>query len=140
MIGLLKRFARDRRGVAAIELALITPVIAGLAYIGFETWRYTSEIQEMKDAVRAGVQYYMDGGKDDADGKAVVEGAWSSPPADAAVIISRACQCGAEAHVCTTLCSDSTVPEIRVTLSASATYDNARFPTDLAAEQVIRVR
>jgi Flp pilus assembly protein TadG len=140
MMRALRRFARDHRGVAAVELALVAPVLAGLAFAGFEVWRYTHDVQAMKDGVTAGVQYYMNGGRDDANAKAIAEAAWVSAPEDAEVSISRACLCGTTAHVCTTLCSNSTVPEIRVTLQATATYDRTKFASNLSETQVIRVR
>jgi Flp pilus assembly protein TadG len=140
MMRALRRFARDHRGVAAVELALVAPILAGLTFAAFEVWRYTHDVQTMKDAVTAGVQYYMNGGRDDDDAKAIAEAAWASAPEDAAVAISRACLCGTAAHTCTTLCSNSTVPEIRVTLQATATYDRTQFASNLSETQVIRVR
>ena len=57
-----------------------------------------------------------------------------------AIAVSRGCICGTAAHICTTLCNNTTVPEIRVTLSASGSYPDAYFMKNLAASQVVRVR
>lgn len=139
MIGLIKRLARDRRGVAAIELAFVAPAIATLGYLSFETWQYANRVQDMKDAVKAGVMYYMSGGTDDTNADTIAEAAWHNKPTDAGVSISRACICGTTAHSCTTLCTNLTVPEVRVTLRATASYTQP-FSQTLSSTQVVRVR
>lgn len=140
MIRLLKSLARDRRGVAAIELAFVAPAIATLAFVSFEAWQYSNRVQDMKDAVKTGVVYYMNGGKDDADAETIAEASWHAKPADGNISISRGCICGTTAHSCTTLCSNTTVPEMRVTLSATATYAQSYFAPNLSTSQVVRVR
>jgi Flp pilus assembly protein TadG len=133
-------FARDHRGVAAVELALIAPVLAGVTLVSFEAWRYASRAQEMRDAVKAGVNYYMNGGTADAAAESIAESAWSHAPADASVAVSRACFCGTTVQVCTSLCADSTVPQVQISLRATGTYPDSYFAKTLATEQVLRVR
>lgn len=136
----LASIVRDRRGVAAVELALIAPVIAGVVLISFEIWRYATWAQEMRDAVKAGVNYYMTGGADDDDAEAIAQAAWTHAPAGASVEVNRACVCGTSVHACNTLCSNTTVPEVQVTVRARATYPESYFSQYLENEQVVRVR
>ena len=140
MSAILTRFGRDRRGVAAVELALVLPVLAAMAFLSFEAWRTASRAQEMRDAVKAGAQYYMNGGADDVAGRAMALQAWQSPPPGAAITVQRACDCGGVAQACNLPCSGGAAPAIRVTLVATGTFPQAYFAPTMSTRQVVRVR
>jgi Flp pilus assembly protein TadG len=57
MIGGLKQFRGDKRGVAAVELALILPLLMSLLFGFYETGRYFQHVHVVEKAVRDGVRY-----------------------------------------------------------------------------------
>ncbi len=136
----IARLLRDRRGVAAIELALIAPVIATLAVVSFEIWQSSARTEDMRTALKVGAQYYMNGGTSDATAQTLAMSSWEEAPANAAISVSRGCLCAQTAHVCTALCADGTAPLEVVTLSATATRPGAMFNAALADDRVVRVR
>ena len=75
-------FIADRRGVAALEMALITPAIAGVALLSFEVWQAAGRAADMRTALKAGAQYYMNGGSDDTAARSMAISAWERKPAD----------------------------------------------------------
>lgn len=131
---------RDRRGVAAVEVALVAPVLAVVALLSFEAWQGAGRSADIRTALKAGAQYYMNGGADDDDARALALSAWRDRPAGGVVDISRACACGQVAQACTALCADSTPPAALVTLSAQASLPQAMFNKSLSIERVVRVR
>jgi len=137
---LLHRLGADRRGLAAVELALVAPVIAGLALLSLEVWSASARSQDMRAALKAGAQYYMNGGANDVTAQALALSAWEAPPGDAEVSITRSCACGEVAQVCTTLCSNGTPPAVIVVLQATGTQAQAFFNPVLSEQRVVRVR
>ncbi len=67
--GLLARFARDERGVTAIQVALVTPVLALMIFGGLEITRMIFTQNSIEEAVNETVRF------------ASVHGAASSSPA-----------------------------------------------------------
>jgi Flp pilus assembly protein TadG len=134
------RLHRDRRGVAAVEMALVAPILAVVALLSFEVWQAAGRSADMRTALKAGAQYYMNGGADDADARTLALSAWRDPPAGGVINVSRACACGEAAQVCTALCADSTPPAALVTLHAQASMPQAMFNKTVAVDRVVRVR
>ncbi|HTI66064.1 MAG TPA: hypothetical protein VL460_00805 [Caulobacteraceae bacterium] len=140
MIGIATSFGRDRAGVAAVELALIAPVIAAMALVSYEVWQVAARTEDMRTALQTGAQYYMNGGTSDTAAQALAISSWENAPPDAAVGVSRACVCGQAAQVCTLLCSDGAPPASIITLSATATRPQAMFSKTISTQRVVRVR
>lgn len=136
----LRRLRDDRRGIAAVEMALIAPIAAVLALLSFQVWQASARVQDARGAVKAGVRYYMNGGADEDAARDLVQSSWEDAPADAAVTAVRACLCGGTAHACNTACADSTLPIVTVTLRATATNPGAAYASTIDEQEVIRVR
>lgn len=136
----LKRFARDRKGVSAIEFALIAPVLVisllGVVDIGNVVYQRA----DMESALRAGVQYFMNGGDDLANAEDVVNVSWTTKPEGVSIVADRFCMCGAVEHACNELCDDDTYPQSFNRLRTVATFPGILTETSHAAEQSIRVR
>ena len=117
----LHRFARDERGVSAVEFGLIAPILAvlvlGVAELGHVTYQRT----DMHSAIRSGSQYVLNGGRDLDVARDIVVRSWSSMPEDGEVEATRFCLCASSVHACNTPCSDDSVPEAYIQLQASAT-------------------
>jgi Flp pilus assembly protein TadG len=137
---MIKRFLGDRRGAAAIELAFVAPVFAGVVVMSFGVWEYGSRNQDARGALDAGVQYYMNGGTDDDIARDLARDAWRNRPSGGAVTVSRAYRCGATAATATTVCTGGRTPGTYVTLTATATSSQALVNPTVTLNRVVRVR
>ncbi|WOI54042.1 TadE/TadG family type IV pilus assembly protein [Parvularcula sp. LCG005] len=104
MIRLLKKFHRTTTGTAAIEFAIISPVLVmvlvGGSWIGFQL---NSRLALQAD-VATGMQYAMTrDGATAADVEAVIRFSLGSVPAD--ITTERFCRCNGTKQSCTTYCS-----------------------------------
>jgi len=136
----LRKAWRDQRGAAAIEFALVLPMLLALVLLGFEGWLRISEVAQMRSALQTGARYYQSGGADDTAAVALIQQAWGHAPADMSVVASRACACGGTGSACSDQCAGSTLPAAYVTLTASGSYTNLMDNVSLAESSVVRVR
>ncbi len=135
----LSSLSKDARGAAAIELAIIAPVLAGMGLLALEVWKIGVEQQQAAAALDVAADYYMGGGlSDEAAAEAALE-SWTDAPADAAVTHARSARCGSDPVALNALCDASRPPAIYVTLTASGSNgqdDQIR----VRATRMIRVR
>lgn len=137
---LLRRFARHRGGAAAVEMALVAPLLAGIM-VGIAN--YAPELDQahkMRDAVQAAGTYVMTGGTDPTAIQAVATNAWTGYASGDAVSVTQWCSCAGVTGSCNTLCADSTVPQGYTQISASMTYVGPLGSTPLSASQTVRTR
>jgi len=133
-------FFKDTRGVAAVEMALITPFIVGFALMSVNVWDVGMRKQDMRGALKLASQYYMNGGQADDDARSIALSSWQRKPANSTFTIARFCQCAAVAAACGTLCPDSTPPAVYVRMVANATSPNAMFSPVQTDQELVRVR
>jgi len=136
----LRRFVRSEHGGAAVEFAVIAPFLAALVIGLMVAWEPATAMLRMRAAVHAGAAYVRSGGTDDTKTYDVVENAWERKPADADILVSRACLCGQIAQACTTICTDQTPPSVYITVAATSTDNSRAFGKTLARSEVVRVR
>ncbi|MDO1558376.1 pilus assembly protein [Brevundimonas sp. 2R-24] len=138
---MMRRLLHDRRGGAAVEMAVVAPILAAVALGAAETWQAGVRRQNMAAALEVGAEYYLSGGvSDDAAVQAARE-AWRDPPPDASVAASRAQKCGAaDLAITSTACGDGSQPALYVTLTARGSSPSAVFPAPQTFERTIRVR
>lgn len=137
---ILRRLIADRRGAAAVEFAVIAPLLGAIVIGLMVAWEPATAMLRMRAAVHAGAVYVRNGGNDDAQNTEVVRKAWERKPADAEVLVSRACLCGTLAQACTTVCADQTPPSVYVTIAATSTDTSLAFGKTMARSEVVRVR
>jgi len=140
MIRFLKSWAADREGLAAVEFALIVPVLATLLILGTDGWMNINANAEVRTALQTGARYYQTGGSSDDAATAAVTAAWPSKPADGALSIARSCSCAALPADCASTCPDATLPSVFVQLTAQGTYTGLMQSHPVSATNVIRVR
>ncbi|HEY8616627.1 TadE/TadG family type IV pilus assembly protein [Phenylobacterium sp.] len=140
MIARLRTFAGDRRGVTALEFALISPILALVVVMGVDGWTATRQALDMRTALQTGARYYQVGGTDDAQARATTLAAWSRRSDDGVVTVSRACKCATTVTVCSATCSGGQPPAVFVTLTASSSFDGAVRQAGMTEHEVIRVR
>lgn len=140
MTHMFKRFVRDRSGVSAVEFALVAPVLLisllGVVDIGNVVYQRA----DMESALRAGIQYFMNGGDDLTKAEQVVTASWTTKPEGVSVIADRYCMCGTTVHACNTLCDDDTYPLSFNRIQATATFPGILMNDAHDAEQSVRVR
>jgi Flp pilus assembly protein TadG len=134
------RTLRDDRGVAAIEFALILPILVAMVLFGLDGWMRINQVSQMRSALQAGARYYQGGGSDDAAAAQLAMAAWASQPGDAAVNSARACTCGGAGASCSSLCANLDVPHTYVTLTATGTFAGLMHSQSLSESGEVRVR
>jgi Flp pilus assembly protein TadG len=140
MLRLLHQFAADERGVSAIEFALTVPVLLisllGVVDIGNVVYKRS----DMESALRAGIQYFMNGGDDLSIAEDVVNNSWTTKPDGVYIVAEKLCTCSAIEHACNALCDDGTYPVSYKRLRATATFPGILMDDAYETEQSVRVR
>lgn len=140
LIKSIYKFARDQRGVSAVEFALVVPVLliclVGVVDMGNVVFKRA----DMESALRSGVQYFMNGGDDLAKAEEVVNESWTTKPEGVTIVAERFCLCGTVVHACNALCDDDTYPMSFNRLRATATFEGVLVENSYDAEQSVRVR
>ena len=131
---------RDQRGVAAIEFALVLPVLAALVIGIGATVPFVQANDAMHDAVSAGARYVMSGGTNATAIQGVTMSAWTGHSASATASVSKYCTCAGATGACTSLCSDGAVPQGYTAITASTPYVGAIGNQTITTQQIIRTR
>ncbi|MBI1212238.1 MAG: hypothetical protein GC190_12300 [Alphaproteobacteria bacterium] len=136
----LLRIRNDESGVAAVEFALVAPILAMSLVFLVDLSNYAIQRTDMESALRSGVQYFMNGGSDLDKAKEVVLASWTSKPENATVVVERFCMCANIEHACNATCDDGTYPLSYSRIRAVAQYDNLLIDMTNNADQTVRVR
>ena len=137
---MLRKIWRDRRGVAAVEFALVLPVLAGIVVLLPDASDAAIGALNMDAGVRAGVQYAMNGGTDLSAAKTIATQNWSYMPSGATLNVTQSCTCSGAGSVCGQLCADGSNPEIYVTVAAAATVGGTVISIPLQKTQTVRIK
>jgi len=141
---MMKRFfraLRDNRGVAAVEFALIVPIMAAMVVAGVDGWMRINQVSQMRSAAQTGARYYQGGGADDTAAAQLALASWDHAPADATVTAARACSCGGVGASCSSLCASQDLPQVYVTLTVSGGFsDPMAGVQSLSQTSTVRVR
>ena len=136
----------DKAGVAAVEFALVLPILC-VALLGIiDGWSYVASSLSMRAGVKTAANLILAGSTNDTATQAVAVSSWEKRPADGQVTLSRIYMCGATKVDASTLCSGPKVPSVYVQIQASATWTPpftfGVFSTSSAIghQEVIRVR
>lgn len=138
---ILMPFWRNERGAAAVEFAIIVPVLVGMFLAATQVWDASTRVNNMRLALRPATQYYMGGGTSDAQAIALGNAAWQSPPANASLTSARSCRCGQTVQDCATpVCADGKAESVFVTLTASGSWTGVTYGSSLSQTAVVRVK
>jgi Flp pilus assembly protein TadG len=118
---LFRPFARDCKGTSAVEFALGAPMLA-LVLVGVATgWNVGGQVLQMRNAVKVGASYFIQGGSDLDGAKSAVTAAWEHRPEDATVDVTRQCLCGDVMSVCTDMCTSTlSLPNMSIRIKATS--------------------
>jgi Flp pilus assembly protein TadG len=144
---ILHRFMLHSGGVSAVEFAIAAPVLI-MMLAGIVTgWTYSTQVLQMRSAVKTGANYVLQGGADIAAAKSAVLTSWVNKPEDAVVDVVRQCSCAGTTSICTSICSGTgAIPNMSVIITASGSVDTplhnlfATAKMQTSREEVIRVR
>ena len=134
------RFARDRKGLAAIEFAIAAPVVAILVVGAVDVGSFVYNRTDAASAIQTGAQYYMSGGTDTSTALAAVKRSWTSMPKDTVLTSDKVCFCGDIEHSCTQNCADTSLPVAYRRISATITYAGTLIETEYVVSENVRVR
>ncbi|WP_352674237.1 TadE/TadG family type IV pilus assembly protein [Mesorhizobium sp. M0254] len=143
MGGRTLRIVRDKSGIAAVEFAMLLPVLC-LVCLGIaDGWSYVTSYLQMRAGVKTAANLVMAGASNDTGTQAVALSSWNDKPEDAAVVLVRSYLCGATVVDETTICGGK---KIFVQITATGTwvppFNFGVFPDPRAIshQEVIRVR
>ncbi|UCI06421.1 TadE/TadG family type IV pilus assembly protein [Mesorhizobium sp. B1-1-8] len=142
------RFRKNRSGAAAVELALVLPVLCTALFGIADGWSYVTGSLAMRAGVKTAANLVMAGATDDTATQAMAVSSWNNRPADGKVTLSRIYKCDTTVVDAATwaLCSAPKVRSTYIQIQASATWTPpftfGVFPGNKAIghQQVIRVR
>ncbi|ESQ91973.1 hypothetical protein ABAC460_03490 [Asticcacaulis sp. AC460] len=137
---LIRRFAREKRGAAIVEFALVTPILLGVLAAVDDLSAVTMKEKAMRSSVSSAAQYVMRGGSDLGVARSIVLASWRPETQDATVSAVKQCYCASIAATCSTVCADSSIPLAYVRVSIVQPYDGWYTDTSIIAQQEVRVR
>jgi len=137
---MLRPFLAREDGTAAIEFALIVPVLAIITLMMPDASDIVFGAMNMNMAVRSSIQYAMNTGTDMTAAQTIGTQNWVNKPSHATLIASTACTCGAGAGTCGQICGDGSQPQTYVTVTATATLGGMVYSLPLTTAQKVRVR
>jgi Flp pilus assembly protein TadG len=141
MRNLFMPFWRNERGAAAVEFAIITPVLVMMFLAATQVWDASTRMNNLRLALRPATQYYMAGGSDDAQAKSFAMSSWQNAPANATITSARSCRCGQTAQDCATpVCADGKAASVFVTMTASGSWSGVAYGPSLSQSAVVRVK
>lgn len=144
----MRKIFQNDSGAAGVEFALIAPMIS-VVLLGIASgWSFFLQDSNMRDAVEVAAKYYIQGGTSDTTSLSFANASWVNKPADGSISVNRSCICVSTTVSCGTgvVCSDNTVPQIKMTITATSTWSNLYaqnvYPLSLSLSEseVVRVR
>ncbi|AZO01183.1 pilus assembly protein [Mesorhizobium sp. M9A.F.Ca.ET.002.03.1.2] len=137
---------RNDSGAAAVEFALVLPILC-LALLGvINGWSFVSSSLSMRAGVKTAANLVMEGAANDPATQAVALSSWESHPDDAQVTLGRKYMCGSTVVDPSTLCNGLKAPSVFVEIQATATWSPPysfgvfSLSREISHRQVIRVR
>jgi Flp pilus assembly protein TadG len=126
------------RGSAAIEFALIVPVLAAIVITISDVATIATGVGEMHTAARAAIQYGMNGGTDMTVAKTQGVDAWQNEPTDGSLTVVQSCTCSGASHSCSTTCSDGSSPYVFITATAKGTLGGSMIKQTKTVTEAMR--
>jgi Flp pilus assembly protein TadG len=146
MGGKVLRIVLDRSGVAAVEFAMVLPILCLVCFGIADGWSYVTSYLQMRAGVKTAANLVMAGASNDTGTQAVALSSWNNKPEDASVVLVRSYLCGTTVVDATTICGGTKASTILVQISATGTwvppFNFGVFPDPrvISHQQVIRVR
>ncbi len=131
---------QGEQGMAAVEFALIAPVLVTMVLTLVDVSNMAIGTVNMQAAVRATEQYFINGNSDTSAAQTLGNTAWSSRPSGTTLNASQACKCAGTSNDCSAPCPDNTIPEMYYTVTATATLGGSFIHQSKTVTETVRVR
>ena len=138
--GNIRCFVSHAGGAAAVEFALIVPVLAGLVVAIDDVSNIAIGTTAMQTGSRAAIQYAMAGGTDMVAARTLGMQAWDQKPSNASMTVVLACLCGTTGAACDAPCPDGSVPTKFVTVDVQGTYGGNLYSRTPHLTERVRLR
>jgi Flp pilus assembly protein TadG len=140
-----RRLLKNESGLAAIEFAILLPVLAVMSLSLIDGWSLGSSMLSMRASVNTAANLLLQGVNDDQSVQATALASWGGRPSDGQITLTRIYKCGSVVVTAGTICSGAKAPAVYVNIKAKrswvAPYKLPVFSfTEINHEQVIRVR
>jgi Flp pilus assembly protein TadG len=129
---------RDTSGTSAVEFGLIAPILILLTIALYDLNDMSYRTSNMQTAIRAGIQYTMNGGEDLDQAKSIANSAWSRKPADGVLNASETCKCAGNTQACNSTCG--VTMNKWITITASGTIGGNYYSTFQTKTETVRIR
>ena len=129
---------RDASGTSAIEFGLVSPILILMCIALYDINDMSYRTSNMQTAIRAGVQYAMNGGEDLDQAEAIVNGAWSRKPSDGVVDATASCKCAGITQACNSTCG--VTMNKWITITATGTIGGNYYSTFQTKTETIRIK
>ena len=130
----------DERGAAAIEFAFVASMLGFILMAVTDVGLLLYERSDMRGAMHAGAYYFVMGGTDNAEAETKVKAAWRTIPEGTTVSATDYCECGDVVSVCTSVCSDQSLPAVYHKISIQTKFNGLLLDTSYTVDETIRVR
>lgn len=135
----VRRFTRELHASAAIEFAIIVPVLAIIVVMISDASSVAVGASHMETALRSSVQYAMNGGIDMSQAQAVGVQAWQGKPNGSNLTVTSICKCGTAGGICSQICPDGSLPQTFVSAVASASLGGSMIHLQKTLSETVRV-
>jgi Flp pilus assembly protein TadG len=136
----LKSFGADRRGVAALELAIAAPLFALVAAGVASVAPYVTADNAMDKAVAVARKHVLAGETSPEAIQQITMSAWTGRQQGDTAQVSQYCSCADVQGSCTTLCADGSIPRGYTVIAAQSHLSGAIGERMITAQQIIRTR
>ncbi|RWN01216.1 MAG: pilus assembly protein [Mesorhizobium sp.] len=141
------RTFRSDSGVAAVEFALVVPILCLVLLGVINGWSFVSSSLSMRAGIKTAANLVMQGAVNDAATQAVALSSWENHPEGAQVTLGRKYMCGSTVVDASSLCNGGTkAPSVFVEIKATATWSPPfifgafSLSREIGHQEVIRVR
>ncbi|WP_428651631.1 TadE/TadG family type IV pilus assembly protein [Roseibium sp.] len=121
------KFWRDERGVAAVEMALISPVLILGLLLMLDIGVAVKERLDLDHSTRTGAQAVMANVNDTTEIRNLVVATTEGDPG-VSVSVEKVCSCGTTAVSCTSWCTADTPPSVFMNISATKLHVGFLLP------------
>lgn len=134
-----RRFSGSESGVAAVEMALVAPILLFGLLLVLDVGIAVAERMDLDRNVRAGVQAAMANINDPDAVKDVVVASLNGAQG-VSVTVTKTCACGSTGTACTSWCSAEEPPSVFVNISAVKPHSGRMLSVVLESKTHVQLR
>ena len=134
------RLAADRRGVAAVEMALVSPVLILGLLLMLDSGLAVQTRLNLDHSTRTGAQAAMSNINETTEISAIMLAA-TNDPTNVTVTVEKTCFCGDVEVACSNWCSATVPPSVFLNISAAKQHNGYLLPPfELESKTHVQIR